>query len=378
MKISPSLTALINPDRRDAATLLRRLQPGQELQARVLDVPRPGIARLQIGLTELLAHTRAAVEPGTRLRLGVARLYPKPELRILQEAPPAPPAERVLRAALSRQIPLGEALHKLSQVWSAPGNRLPPEIRRVGTDLLQRFPVPQDLTAARLRELFLGSGLFLEPALAQTGLPPLGDQKLVLLKLLRLLQGNREPLGAGGGASSPAGADPGASPEHEILLPQGLIERLIHLAQGALARVQTQQAAALPGTVNDRPGWLFELPVLVAGQPQEILIRIDHQAAKDGRQAGQPDTPWTVTLGFELGASGRVQAQITVEGSRVSSMFWCERTETRRRFDAGLPRLEGALRGVGLEVGRLCTVQGTPPAPLEVAKPAPGLLDTHA
>jgi hypothetical protein len=458
VKITGPITALFNPGTRDAAELLRQLRPGQVLEARVIDVPRVGVARLQIGLAELLARTRAPLTPGTELRLAVTGLTPQPELKVLQPARETAPRDLLLRTALPRQLPLREVLDALTALTRPAEARLPSNVRQAVEQVLARAVPAQELDAASVRRAFLGSGLFLEPRLARGGPPPASDLKFDLLALLRLLQGAKMPVRqppsatAAPPAPRPAGAPsppvqspavqrylglpgepqrpaeprpiehgtarppsapgpPGPPAERPVAAgqppahtprapvagqpapgpppaaplptaqasPEPLLERLLGLVQGAIARVQTHQAASLPGDGQERPPWQFELPLAFAGHAEDVWVRIEHREPDARQLPAEPGSaPWTVTLSFDLGSHGRVQARLSVDRERVAGTFWCERPETERRFAGGFAVLQGALQRAGLEVAELRSVLGEPAERLDLPRLARGLLDARA
>jgi hypothetical protein len=158
------------------------------------------------------------------------------------------------------------------------------------------------------------------------------------------------------------------------------IDRLLALVQAGLARIQTQQAASLPGDAPaDRPVWQFELPLTIAGTTQDLSLRIERRDGAESGSAGQDGGAcWTVALRFALGEYGRVHARVSLADNRVSSTFWCEQPKTERRFSGGLTVLRQALERSGLEVTDLRSVVGQPLDPVELPHPAAAMLDTRA
>jgi hypothetical protein len=309
-----------------------------------------------------------------QLQLAVARLQPVPELKVLDAPQPVRSRELLLRSALPRQLPLAETFAGLAKTLQAQPQALPPAVRAAVHQVLQHAARPQQLDAGQVQQQFRSSGLFLEPLLAR-GETPARDLKLDLLRLLRLLQPAAEQPGLPRSRAEvpppPAGKEPPARAP-------AALQQLLRLVEGAVSRLQTQQAASLPA---DQPGprqvWQFELPLLPGQQPQAVLVRIERDAAEAADRPEQPPR-WTVTLRFDFVSTGRIEARLSLAGEQVSSTFWCERADTDRRLGAGLPHLEDALRAAGLEVGRLASVLGAAPQPLELPRPAAGLLDAHA
>lgn len=628
MKITPTITAVSTPSPGQAREFLQRLTPGQLLQGRVVDLPAPGTARLQIGLIELLARTDAALSKGQSLELEVKRVSPPPELKILNPTRERPAADRILKEALPKQIPIRELTRELQrlvrhvglaqnaqaskrtevdspisakrqlpvevprhpavgrslphvttgrgvdgglrpnaattaptgdrvaesttatagsvrptspaavasgprtgpettplhpavdrsaaaalaartgagptpspQASSADGPSRSPPLPATGGDpaaplpdaipkplrgaierLLRPAPQPHQLDGRQVEQRLRESGLYLEQQFSK-GIVPASDQKLDLLRLLQILVTARRqaapttaqardtvdptrstppsndpgmrtlPLptspppslpdrtqasNAGGltelllrlltgtgrkratastmdrpsvtgdgplasnararggsveaqGAAKPpvqgAPADkdsrsgerdgriPNEPPGSRAAAAQRVLsDRLLQLVEGGLARIQTHQAAALQRAEDGQPLWQFELPLTRNAERDEVLVRFQRERATG---AGAEGARWTAVLRFEFDTLGSVEARLMLQGERLSSTFWCERTEAERRFAGSLPVLERGLQRVGLEAGRLTAVQGVPPDSLDLPKPPSGLLDTR-
>lgn len=347
--------------------MLRRLEPGQKLRASVISIPRAGVAQLQIGLTALLARTRMPLAAGMQLDLAVTKLKPVPELQLLFQPTPVRPRDQVLRTALPRQIPLTDALRGLAQHARGNQARLPSDTQQVIRNLLTRSTTPIQLNATSIREQLRTSGLFLERTMALGASPTGGDLKLDLLRLLRLLQPRPE--------QARSHVESGAARTTERS--GSALEQLVRLVEGAVARIQTQQAASLPLDQGSRQVWQFDLPVLVAGQHEAVQVRVERDEKQNG-DTHQTEPRWSVMLRFDFATTGTIQARIALIGESVTSTFWCEREATQRRIGHALPTLESAFKNSRLEVGRLTSVHGEPPEPIELPRPADNLLDTRA
>lgn len=155
---------------------------------------------------------------------------------------------------------------------------------------------------------------------------------------------------------------------------RALVDRLLQLVEGGLARIQTHQGATLARGEDGQQIWQFELPLARGPNREEVMVRLEREA--EGKTPAAPPR-WTATLRFAFDSLGSIEARLLLEGERLSSTFWCERAATEQRFAGRLPELEKGLRKVGLEIGRLSAVQGTPPDPLDLPKPPAGLLDTR-
>lgn len=126
LKIDTSLRALLEPGQRSPIDLLKNLQIGQRVTARVVDTPRPDVARLQIGAQQMLAKVPAGMPLARTFEVEVSRLKPLPELRMTQPPPPASPQaprERLLAQSLPRQQPINQVQRALADALG----RLPAE-----------------------------------------------------------------------------------------------------------------------------------------------------------------------------------------------------------------------------------------------------------
>ena len=378
MEIRPTLTALLDTSRPDTAPLLQRLQPGQTLQATVLALPRSGVAELQIGLTALLAHTRLPLQPGMQLQLEVTRLQPLPELRLLADPQPVSGRDQVLLTALPRQLPLPQVFTRIAEVLRTAGDTLPPPLRALLAETVTRATGnPRHMDPTRVAEQVRSSGIFLEGRLARGELPA-ADLKLNLLRLLDTIRTaterapTAEPNRPAGEMPLPAPAD-----SSQGQAARWSLELLQRQVESALARIHTQQAASLPAEPGTRQVWQFDLPLFAAPHYESVMVRIEREAETESRRA-TADPGWSITLRFDFASTGRIHARIAVQGEQVSSTFWCENPETEGRLDHALPRLEAAFRSAGLEVGRLASLSGAPPDPVDLPKPAQGMLDARA
>lgn len=366
----------------DRAQLLRQqLQAGQQLSAKVLELPRPGLAKLELLTTEILARTALPLRPGQTLRLEVVKQGPVPELRLLQPQIKESPSQQVLRQALPRQIPLQEGLRELAQVLGDKQSRhLPGETRHLLRQILDRPLTPQRLNSSNLQQTFQSSGLFTEALLAQARPVASNDHKLLLWKLLNsLFQARdsqtatsqakdsssqlRQPLQTAAGAGQVSEAAKAVSAdqakaEAQRLPDQTLINRLTRLVEGSVARIHTQQAVSLPqDDGGQRQVWQLELPIaLKDDQARALQLQIE-QDPDPTRQEGHR---WRVQLDFDFGILGDLRAGVLLEGETVSTTFWCELEKTEQKIDLRLPELAAAFQKAGLTVGQLQAHHGLP------------------
>lgn len=370
MKITPPITPLIDPVKQDIASLLQRLQPGQQLQAQVLESPKQALVKLQIGVMQLLAKTPIKLDEGVKLQLEVTKLAPLPELKIrqLQLPPPEQNTQLLLKAALPRQIPPMETAQQLKQIITQHGDKLPPQVKEAVQTLVTRGINPEKPDAQLIRQEFKTSGLFTEPLLKQGQTPPVTDQKIQLLSLLSLLKPEllsvkaQQLLGMPGtpgipGVIAPEAQQAGGRPN----MPTGLLDQLFRLLEGAVARIQTHQAASMPQEEGVRQVWQFELPVVFLKEQEYIPVRFEKEY-RDNKDR-KNETRWTVTLDFDFETTGPFQVRIQLQGEKVSANFYCQRPDATRMISNRLDWLSTSLEKAGLEVGQLTSTQGNPLGP---------------
>jgi hypothetical protein len=231
-------------------------EPGQVLQARVVETLAAGRVALLIAGHRLQATATQPLQQGEALTVQVESRGPPVVLRPLDQpsrsAPPSaapaavpPPADgetapleiqrAVLRDLLPRAGPLGPALAALREAARAdpagpePAARLEPAVRDAVRAVLSSVAQPAEVTTGEgLRRAVDRSGLFLEArlALAPPGeSPPLDDLKTLLLRLAALLSkatGGGEALVPG---AAPARSHPPQPDEAEASPPRGSADR---------------------------------------------------------------------------------------------------------------------------------------------------------
>jgi len=372
VKISATLQPLLDATRRDVSSLLKQLQVGQTLPAKVLAELQPGLVRLQLATIELLARSQVRLPAGTELRLEVVKGHPLPELRILRDPTAQELRQQAARSALARELPAREVRQAATELRPLAHTPKQVEALRQFASILQDAGVrAHQLNPDQLQRALTLSGLFHEARLA-TGTPvEPGDIKTRLLQLLALLGA------ASGPGQRPAGPSPGAETGTPVqgARDESLLGRLIRLVEGSVARIQLQQSAALPGDEPQRQAWQIDLPIHLPDGTDDVALRIEREARRDAADAA-PE--WSVNLAFQFDTIGELQCRITLAGERVATTFWCEQPATRSRIEQRLPKLKDALEAQGLEVVHLAGVVGDPPQPLNRVPVPENLLDERA
>jgi hypothetical protein len=126
---------------------------------------------------------------------------------------------------------------------------------------------------------------------------------------------------------------------------------LLQQTEAALARVQLSQLASLPregerGLVE----WLFDIPVR-RGDDIDFWSARMLREKEDQPNEADDGAGWSVQLAFDLPGLGPMQAQIQLQGERVSTHFWASNTDTLPLLRENLHELRNSFNEVGLEAG---------------------------
>ena len=385
MKIPAPLVPSVEAAKPDPLGLLKMIKPGQLLQAKVAEATSPqGLAKLLIGNTRLLAKTRIALQQGEALSLRVEKGLPKPELKILQNLAEKP-VQTLLRGAMLRQLAPKEVQQALRQLQpptqppaSTGGKQALPQQQPVPNDraqapaqiikTLRGSPTPvQQISAQAVKQSLQHSGLFYEANLAAGKIIP-QDQKLQLLQLLRLFTPSARSAQPSAAKGEPQNAD--ARPQTT----DQLMNRLLRLVEGSLARVQANQAQSLAAEEPGRQVWQFDMPIQLLDRQQQLAIRVQHDQANADEEGSRAGT-WKVDIEFDFDKLGNIYSRINLAGEEISAAFWAERDSTAATIERALPKLEAALSQAGLSVKAVSSLHGEPPRP---AAASSRLLDERA
>lgn len=368
----------------------RSWRVGQVLQALVREPTLTGQVRLAIGNRVMTLDGVPPLPPGDRLRVRVESLEPQVRLRVLSPAAPdATLRHEAMRELLPRQQGISGLLAGAAIVRADPARllALPVGVRDALGEFWNRLPDASGIQRADgLRAALENSGLFFEHRLSAVahGLLPVGavdhDLKGQLARLLhrmfQALTARPNPLPAG--ERPPEGKGPGQPVRRVSLqLPPGtqateLLTELTRHTDGALARVQNLQINLL-ATDGGFPWWA-ELPIK-DGEETDVLQLGFNQREEDGE--GQQ--AWTVHLAFDFQDWGGVHCTISLQGSTVGTRWWAERAATASLIDRHLHQLQQRLWDLGLNVGGMRCVHGSPPpSTLSVARENGGLVDERA
>ena len=349
----------------------RAWRVGQILRATLVRADTPDSAALRIAgrLVRAWGRDLPPLQAGESLRLRVEALGRTPLLRVLAPesvSESTPGITAALRTSLPRAGEMEPLLTHLATMvregpFGSPGAVALPGLARA---LLAVLRTPADLARAEgLRGALRDSGIFLEARLlAGAGEAALaGDLKGALWRLLAALKD--------------AGAKASHRGDGELTPTTGSDSDSLHAeVEGALARLQLHQLAALP-RAQAPAQWIFTLPV--GGNAPAYVLEL--QIRGEDERGAAPDAPraWSVLLHLDLPRLGAVQARIDLQGEQVAATLWAECEATIAAVRRHLPHLEAELRGAGLRVERLGCHRGPGPRPA-LPPPAAPLVDLEA
>ena len=329
--------------------LLDNLRPGQIFPATALSENRNGNVRLQIGATELTAHTQLPVRPGQPLLLQVNGTDPLPELKLVMPLSQKQLQASAFRQVLPRQQPLSRLFEKLIDSNVRAGEKpLPETVRQEIQVLLSRIPSTESLDFRRqFRDALLQSGVLSEAHLIH-GRSCGSDMKQNLLKLIALVQSllPQQKLSKGQVTSS---QEPSNTPAREPSVQKLLID-LHKQLDGALARIQMNQLCSLPPENPTGQIWQFELPMRQGDQVDLFQIRVKRERpSSDDDEA----VSWDLILRMNLVQLGSMRIQLRLLGNVVSTLVWSENIRTTKLVTDNLTELRTAFERAGLEVKKM-------------------------
>lgn len=357
--LSNLLQPLIQAAKADMPSLIDQLKVGQMVPARVISMPSPQIAKLLMLGNEVTAQTNIEFKPGQQLQLQVVKEGPQPQLQIQQAVNSKQVSEQfiVLKDALPKQQLPQEVQQSLKQILNSPV-KTEVATAKLLSQIIENKAIPaQQISPSAVKASLQQSGLFLEAQLAQGHIPKI-DTKADMLRLLMLwVPRLKEKISVKQRPEQNTQAANSDAQAAARLTTSSLLDRLVRLLEGSIARVQTHQAASLPSEDGNRQVWQFEIPIRLQDDIDQPLLQIERE---ERHKEGQHQATWTISLAFNFDNIGPVNSRILLEGEAVSATFWSENQDTTKLIQEKIPLLEAALRNAGLEVGRVVSAQGRP------------------
>lgn len=144
----------------------------------------------------------------------------------------------------------------------------------------------------------------------------------------------------------------------QMTQPREAVGELLRQVEGVLARLQVLQLHASSSEEHTQPSWVVELPVRTDQGTNVFHIRIQRDDEQKHNRSKQ--SPWTVTLAFDLDRLGPVHVQVTLLNQQISVIFWAEHTATQEVFKQHLNTLHKHLDQAGVKVANLDCHCGQP------------------
>lgn len=324
----------------------------------------------------------------------------------------APPTAPVMIAATARAVagpllgpmlqqqaglaPLFANLRAIAQgsISLALPKTLPPAIQQV---LAQAVPAERQApTAAKLKEAFQASGLFLD-ARQVAGLPAprQGDLKAglqalreTLLPIIDALSPNPKasrhdhgpdqtadqqasstdqsarlaPPRRDGPLAPQSSVEPSLAPGEK---PLAIAETLLDQTEAALDRIKLTQYASLPLEPARQDGtqpaqrWLAEIPLAFQQGISMLPLQVERDPPRRDAQGVSPPV-WRIRFALDVEPMGPLQGVVTLQGRDVGVSIWAEREETSQLLRGAAPGLEGALLNADFASGAIDIHTGQP------------------
>ncbi len=132
-------------------------------------------------------------------------------------------------------------------------------------------------------------------------------------------------------------------------------------ADSSLARIQLNQLTQLHTEPEQKPAWLFEVPVRHKDSIDLFQFKIEKDGDRNQDGAEDKETGWTVHIAFNIEQLGQVHSKVSIHQKQVSIIFWTEQQQTTTTFLDHMQTLQQELEDSGLVVSHLNCIQGKPP-----------------
>jgi hypothetical protein len=330
--------------------LLKSWQIGQLVTARVIDKSSAGILLLQVGAHKISAASDTAVSKGSVLLLEVSSLAPALSLKIVNTPGLAHSAALAspLQVLLPRQGIVVTPLLTLFDPAQSANIMSLLGLKRDELDRLYKHlaPLHQLADPKLLRGAVMRSGLFLESQLLNVlntgGLLAQGDIKGLLFRLQQRIESALARQRASGGEGKAA-----------VLI----LETLHDEVKGALATITLNQLSVMQKNEKEAHTWLFDMPCRLG----DAVLALSIVMVRDndpGAGVGSEQQVWKILLSLTLPGKGEIEADLFLNGNKVSIVMFVEHPETASMINLLLPQLRTALERHELDVSVLLCRQG--------------------
>lgn len=390
-----------------ALALSKNWQLGQVLQALVVSSNVKGKLELQIGQETIQVQTnkKQAFNIGEKLTLRVTKVGTEPVLSVVEKRPQYPIknlVEKLLRQSLPKADfkPFVSTLDKLiaTQQGDKLVKTLPQEVRQQLRTLSENLMNIKDVkSAGTVKEAIGRSGLLMEKRL-DTAMPkpssPIPapelkpqldtDLKVNLLRLAKIIKNTLNAQQIDKPTLTNKQIDTSRLINQTVVVAENIaarqfpkeeLARLFELRQitdAALAKIQLNQASAIPVEESSLPNWIIDLPFKDETQTKVLQIRINQDETPENQDKDQKR--WNVNLSFALEGLGNIDVRIIYFADEISSSIWAENATTHEAITQNLDYLTNRLSISGLNVGSINCFRGTMALEEKPAEPEQPLL----
>ncbi len=147
------------------------------------------------------------------------------------------------------------------------------------------------------------------------------------------------------------------------LLREQIKQKLIHLSQSGIAKVQTQQLNMLSEPASGvLQRWLMELPFRLQGSVHSVEIEIQKRAPQKRKESTTTvQNQWQLRLNLDLNDLGALQVDVKLVAECGNIQLWFAKPEALHLAQGQLSKLRDSLTQQGLELEELRCHHGIPP-----------------
>jgi hypothetical protein len=299
-------------------------------------------------------ETRTATDfkIGQPVILEISTTGTKPAYKI-SVAPP-PDIEQKVNEFIKQFLPKHEAspallnqlIKELPQLVK--NNSVSETLQRVATQILQNLPKRQQLNdSARLKQVFVNSGLFLEakmPDLKEK--PELTIEQDFKANLLKLVDALKKEV-----------ASPGKTEAQDTEL--ATLKNLLQKTENNVAKLSLDQLVSLPKEDNAKQIWTMELPFVDRGSADTVNIQIERD--KDTNNQTSENDNWSVMITINPPGLGTIQCKLAYHNEAINTYFRSQQLETTELISQHLEHLKNQLEAAGLKPGVMSIQPGLQP-----------------
>jgi hypothetical protein len=205
----------------------------------------------------------------------------------------------------------------------------------------------------KLRSSVNNSGVMLESKIANSQIKSTAadtdfDLKAVLLQLFASLSSTEEITQQRTAAKNFQTSNALAGYTEQIHGSKDLQHKLLYKTESALLKIIRQQNMTLNESGNNRLCWFFEIPVSSTMGPITIPLTIYQE--KTRQNSPNNDSLWGAKFSIRLQHSGLIQAEVELQGNRISIALRTESDLAARDLDRKQTTLRESLSICGLNL----------------------------